>query len=85
MKSQIEMGLAVEAEHVDLYEMLLKYAENFYRGKVEVGVSFPTLDEFKMRIVLDHLREDPEYYTHLEAMEKASHKSLKARAGKYKR
>jgi hypothetical protein len=85
MKSQIELGLEVENEHQGLWDMLLKYAENFYRGKVEVGVSFPTFDEFKMRLVLEHLSEDPLYYTHLEAMEKASDKSMKARAGKYKR
>lgn len=85
MRSQIELGLEVENEHRDLYEELRKYADHFYRGKVEVGVSFPTFDTFKLKIVLAHLREDVLYYTHLEAMEKTSDKSMKARAGRYKK
>ena len=84
MKSEIEKGLEIENEHRDLYNEMRKYADHFYRGKVEIGVSFPSFDEFKLKIVLSHISEDILYYTHLEAMEQ-SHRSTRSRISKYKK
>ena len=69
-KSQIDIGMEIEKEHLSTYEMFKKYAEHFYRTKIEVGVNFPTFEQFAMHIVLEHLHEDIFYYTKLEAMEK---------------
>lgn len=55
--SQISSGMKIEREHGDT----IKYIKSFYRKHK----SFPPNSKIYKRIALNHLSEDPKYYTKL--------------------
>ena len=61
MNKQLDIGIKVESEHEETYNKLFLMASN---GK------FPTKKQFFKMIALDHLKENPKYYTYLKKMEK---------------
>ena len=60
VNSLINQGIRVEEEHSQTYLWLV---DNFKKGKI------PPARVFFERIALDHLHEDPEYYSKLQKME----------------
>lgn len=63
---ELEMGIEIESEHGDIYEMLDNYLESF-------NIRMPwDKKEFYQKIAESHLREIPDYYTRLNKMEKES-------------
>ena len=62
-KSQLEMGIEVEKEHADAYEIIKDYFESD-------GKTFPlTLEEFSELIAKAHIEEIDDYYDRLKEME----------------
>lgn len=62
--NQLEMGIDVEEEHENVYDML-------QRKLKEQGVEMPIdKEKFYELIAKDHLKELPDYYTKLKEMEK---------------
>lgn len=60
VNSLVNQGAKVEMEHSQTYIWLV---DNFKKGKI------PPAKVFFERIALDHLHEDPDYYTKLQKME----------------
>lgn len=62
--SQLEIGIKIESEHLDIYDYIDNYLDSF-------NVPMPcTKKEFFKRIAEAHLKELPDYYTRLSKMEK---------------
>lgn len=59
--SELEMGIEVEKEHKDVYDILKK----------EYDIDW-TLEEFAKKIAEAHIKELPDYYTRLKKMESES-------------
>lgn len=64
-KSQLEMGIEVEKEHKDVWDLLKKFADD---NKVTLPL---TEEEFYKKIAEAHLKEISDYYTRLDKMEKS--------------
>ena len=60
VNSLVNQGAQVEMEHSQTYIWLV---DNFKKGKI------PPAKSFFERIAIDHLREDPNYYSKLQKME----------------
>ncbi len=67
--TQLEMGIKVESEHKNIYDMLKTYLTKY---KVKMPFSE---EEFFKYIVKAHLSELPDYYSRLEKMEKSINES----------
>jgi len=68
---QLKAGIKVESEHGDVYEDLTRYLKSF-----DVPMPWSKM-EFYKKIAKAHLREMPDYYTHLLRME-SDNKKLKS-------
>lgn len=67
--TQLEMGIKVESEHKNIYDMLKTYLT---KHKVKMPFSE---EEFFKYIAKAHLSELPDYYSRLEKMEKSINES----------
>ena len=63
-KTQIELGVAVEKEHKDIWDLFKKFVDD---NKLEMPL---TEEDFYKKIAEAHLKELPDYYTKLAKMEK---------------
>lgn len=62
MNEQLQKGVMVEKEHAPTYLKLKRYVQEYH--------DLPPLDKFAELIAIDHLKELPDYYDRLAAMEK---------------
>jgi len=67
-KTELEMGIAVEKEHKDVYEYFKDLLE---KNDIKMPL---TLDEFAEKIANAHIKEMKNYYTELKKMESANKK-----------
>jgi len=65
---ELEMGIKVEKEHLDIYKELKNYLE---KNNLEI---LWTEDEFAEKVAKAHLKEMKNYYTELKKMESKSGK-----------
>jgi len=66
-QSAVIKGMKVEKEHEGTYKWVSKYFRDHKK--------MPDIEDFVMKIALDHLREFPDYYEALDKMEKELKKS----------
>jgi hypothetical protein len=65
--SELEMGIKIESEHLDVYEDLENWLKNTFKDYKSMPWS---KKEFYEKIAKAHLKELPDYYTRLAKMEK---------------
>jgi len=67
INSELEMGIKIESEHLDIYEDLEKWLKSTFKDYKSMPWSKKELYE---KIAKAHLKELPDYYTRLTKMEK---------------
>lgn len=67
INSELEMGIKIESEHLDVYEELEQWLKSTFKDYSKMPW---TKKEFYTKIAKAHLKELPDYYTRLAKMEK---------------
>lgn len=67
INSELEMGIKIESEHLDVYEELEQWLKSTFKDYSKMP--WPK-EEFYKKIAQAHIKELPDYYTRLAKMEK---------------